>query len=228
MGKESEYPPRFTSTAARIYAVIGVLIALGWPFAVRLFVSGTGSRLTSIRDDFRTMVVEWSVVALLAAIAFGLQRLRPRSFCLKGLGWLDLLIALGGLLAALLLSGAVSIHVAAPKFDLHQIASVPLAIRICLVLTAAICEEFIYRGFAIEELGMLAGSRWFGAIVSLALFSLGHVGVYGFSTALLIPATVGLVITLLYMFRKNLVVCMLVHAGMDGLFLILIPAFFHR
>ncbi len=228
MGKESEYPPRFTSTAARIYAVIGVSIALGWPFAVRLFVSGNGSRLTSIHDDVRTIAIEWSVVAVLAAIAFGVQRLSPRLFRLKGLRWLDVLFVFGGLVAALVLSGAVSAHVATPKFDLRQIASVPLAMRICLVLTAAICEEFIYRGFAIEELGALVGNRWIGAIVSLALFSLGHVGVYGFSTALLIPATVGLVLTLLYMFRNNLLACMLVHGGMDGLFLIVIPAFIHR
>jgi uncharacterized protein len=208
--------------------MFGVLVALGWPFAVRLFVRENGSRLTSVHDDLRTMAVEWSVVAILAAIAFGLQKLRPRSFGLRGLGWRDALVGFGGLVAALVLSGAVSGLVAAPKFDLHQLAQVPIAVRVCLVLTAAICEEFMYRGFAIEELGALTGSRWVGALGSLALFALGHVGVYGFSSALLIPASVGLVITLLYMFRGNLLVCMLVHGGMDGLFLILVPAFVHR
>jgi uncharacterized protein len=174
------------------------------------------------------MAVEWTVVAILAAIAFGLQGLRPRFFRFRGLGWRDALLALAALVAALLLSGAVSVVVAAPKFDLYQMASVPIVVRACLVLTAAICEEFIYRGFAIEELGMLAGNRWAGAVGSLALFTLGHAGVYGFSTALLIPASVGLVLTLLYMFRNNLPACMLVHGGMDRLFLILIPALAHR
>lgn len=225
---EVKGPAPLAAPLARIYALIAVFVALGWPFAVTLFVSGTGSRLTSIRDDFRTIVVEWSVVVVLAGIAFAAQKLRPRFFRLKGLGWLDLLIALGGLVAALVLSGAISVHVAAPKFDLHQIASVPLFVRICLVLTAAFAEEFIYRGFAIEEIGLITGNRWFGAVVSLALFSLGHVGVYGLSTALLIPASVGLVLTLLYMFRNNLFVCMLVHGSMDGLFLIVIPALIHR
>jgi uncharacterized protein len=216
------------SAAARAGAIVGVLVALGWPFALRLFMSGSGRRLTSVQDDLRTMAVEWSVVAVLAAIAFGLQGLRPRFFRLRGFGWRDALFALAGLLAAVLLSGAVSRLVAAPKFDLHQMASVPIAVRVCLVLTAAICEEFIYRGFAIEELGMLAANRWAGALGSLLLFTLGHAGVYGFSTALLIPASVGLVITLLYMFRNNLAVCMLVHGSMDGLFLILIPALIHH
>ncbi len=228
MDADSKEPGRSFSAAARVYAIIGVLVALGWPFAVRLFAKSNGSSLTTVHEDLRTMAIEWSVVAVLAVIALGAQRLRPRAFRLKGLGWLDVLIAFGGLLAALVLSGAVSVHVAAPKFDLHQMAQVPIVVRVCLVLTAAICEEFIYRGFAIEELGLLTGSRWFGAFASLALFALGHVGVYGFSTALLIPASVGFVLTLLYMFRNNLFVCMLVHGGMDGLFLILVPALVHR
>jgi uncharacterized protein len=211
-----------------VYAIVGVVVALGWPFARKIFVAGAGQRLATVQDDLRTMAVEWLVVAILAAIAFGLQGLRPRFFRLRGLGWRDALFALAGLVAALLLSGVLSRLVAAPRFDLQQIASVPLVVRVCLVLTAAICEEFIYRGFAIEELGMLTGSRWVGALGSLTLFTLGHAGVYGFSTALLIPAGVGLVITLLYMFRNNLPACMLLHGGMDGLFLILIPALIHR
>lgn len=224
MNTASKQDDRPASVTGRALAAIGVLIALGWPFAVMFLMKQNGSRLTTVHDDIRTIVVEWSVVAILAVIAFGLQRLRPRFFCLRSLGWIDLLSAFAGLVAALVLSGIVSRLVTAPKFDLHQIASVPIAVRVCLVLTAAICEGFIFRGFAIEELGMLTGSRWFAAFASLVLFALGHAGVYGFSTALVIPASVGLVLTLLYMFRRSLPVCMLVHGGMDALFLILIPA----
>lgn len=224
MRPNNEEPTRFVSAAGRVSALAGVLVALGWPFARMFSKKQNGSGLTSVRGDIHTIVVEWSVVAVLAAIAFGLQRLRPRFFRFRGLGGIDLLSAFAALVAALALSGVVSRLVTAPKFDLHQIASVPIALRVCLVLTAAICEEFIFRGFAIEQLGMLTGSRWLGAFISLALFALGHVGVYGFSSALLIPASVGLVLTLLYMFRKSLPVCMLVHGGMDALFLLLIPA----
>jgi membrane protease YdiL (CAAX protease family) len=115
-----------------------------------------------------------------------------------------------------------------PKFDLHQLAGVPLGVRFALVLTAALCEEFIYRGFAIEELGAIFRNRWAGAIVSVVLFGFGHIGTYGFSTALLIQASVGLIITLLYMLRNNLPVCMLMHGSMDALFLIVVPALLGR
>ena len=219
--KQDDQPVSITN---RAFAAIGVLVALGWPFVRMVSSRQNGSRLTTVHDDLHTIVLEWSIVAILAAIAFGLQRLRPRFFRLRPLGWLDILFAIAALVAALLLSGVISRLVTAPKFDLHQIASVPLAVRVCLVLTAAVCEEFIFRGFAIEELGLLTGSRWIGAFGSLAFFALGHAGVYGFSTALLIPASVGLVLTLLYMIRKSLPVCMLVHGAIDAVFLILIPA----
>jgi hypothetical protein len=38
--------------------------------------------------------------------------------------------------------------------DLQKMAAVPLNLRIAVVLTAAICEEFMYRGFGIEELAL--------------------------------------------------------------------------
>jgi len=224
MTPDNAEPIRSVSAAGRVWAIVGVLVALGWPLAGIFSATRNGSSLTSLRAGIHTIAAEWLVAAILAAIAFGLQRLRPRSFRIGGLGGLDLLSAFGALVAALALSGIVSRLVAAPKLDLHRIASLPLGVRVGLVITAAICEEFIFRGFAIEELGMLTGSRWFAALVSLAVFALGHTGVYGFSTALLIPASVGLVITLLYMFRKSLPACMLVHGGMDALFLLLVPA----
>jgi membrane protease YdiL (CAAX protease family) len=37
----------------------------------------------------------------------------------------------------------------------------------------------------------------------------------------------GLVLTLLYMLRNSLPACMLVHGGMDALFLIFVPALIH-
>src|SRR6185312_13574777 len=87
-----------------------------------------------------------------------------------------------------------------------QRPGVPLSLRADLVLTAGICEEFIYRGFAIEELGALAGSRWLAALVSLIFFTLPHARLYGFSSALILPA-------------------MLMHAIVDGIFVILVPMF---
>jgi len=108
--------------------------------------------------------------------------------------------------------------------DLQKLAAVPLGLRIVVVLTAAICEEFIYRGFGIEELAYLTGRRWLAGLLSLILFTVSHAGLYGISAALIIPGLVGAVLTGLYLWRRNLLSCMLMHAIMDGIFVIVIPA----
>ncbi len=206
----------------RVWALLGVILALAWPFRTLLF--ERRNHLLSSNDDIRTIIAEWLVVLVLAWIAFGLQRKRPEFFGLRMFGWRDFLYMLGALVGVFVLSAALSAFVTAPKVNLHQFTATPVALRVLLVLTAAICEEFIYRGFAIEQIGELTGSRWLGAFLSLFFFGLGHIGLYGFSTALLIPTSVGLMITLLYMFRRNLPICMLMHGIMDTLFVIVIPA----
>lgn len=125
-----------------------------------------------------------------------------------------------------MLSGIASHMVAMPSSlsDLSKLAAVPLGLRIALVLTAAICEEFMYRGYGIEELTYLTGNRWLAGFLSWLVFTVSHVGLYGVSRALIIPALVGAVLTALYLWRRNLPACMLMHALMDGIFLILVPA----
>ena len=227
MGSEDEVVSRFGSVKQRIFAVIGVVLAFGWPFLVAVVYPQRGNPLGSTRGGLRTIVAEWSVVVILAAIAFGLQGSRPAMFRFHGFGRTDIRYLIGAFVVAFVFAGAVSRLVAAPKVDLHQITKIPLAVRCVLVVTAAVCEEFMFRGFAIEEIGALTGSRWGGAAISVVLFGLGHVGLYGFSTALLIPMSIGLVITLLYMFRNNLPICMLLHGLIDGLSVIVVPAFSH-
>jgi len=108
--------------------------------------------------------------------------------------------------------------------DLQKLAAVPVGLRIAVVLTAAICEEFIYRGFGIEELAYLTGKRWLAGLLSLTLFTVSHAGLYGISVALIIPGLVGAVLTGLYLWRRNLLSCILMHAIIDGIFVVVIPA----
>src|ERR1017187_453021 len=99
---------------------------------------------------------------------------------------------------------------------LRKLAAIPLELRIAVVLTAAITEEFIYRGFGIEELAYLTGKRWLAGVLSLILFTVSHAGLYGMSAALIVPGLAGAVLTGLYLWRHNLPSCMLMHAIIDG------------
>ena len=53
---------------------------------------------------------------------------------------------------------------------------------------------------------------------------MSHAGVYGISVALIVPGLVGAVLTGLYLWRRDLLSCMLMHAIMDAIFVIVIPA----
>jgi membrane protease YdiL (CAAX protease family) len=159
-------------------------------------------------------------------IAFAIQRWRPSELGIRWLRWRDVLACLAGVIVAFALSGAASRFVVMPSSvsDLRKLAAVPLELRIVVVLTAAICEEFIYRGFGIEELAYLTGKRWLAGLLSLVLFTVSHAGLYGRSVALIIPGLVGAVLTGLYLWRRNLLSCMLMHAIMDGILVVVIPA----
>ena len=203
-------------------AALAVLFVFGWPLIVN-FIGGQRS-ITSAGDDLRTVAVEWTIVAILAAFAFGAQRVRPASFRIAMFSLRDVLCMLGLLVVMYPLVGVVLRFVAPPKFDLKQLAAIPFGVRLLLPITAGVCEEFMFRGFAIEEIGLLTGSRSLGAALSVIFFGLGHVGTYGVSTAVFLPMTIGLVITMLYMWRRNLPLCMLMHTIVDSISLLLIPA----
>jgi membrane protease YdiL (CAAX protease family) len=206
-------------------SIAGLAVAFGWPllFAIP---GVSAHKLTDVRDEVVNIGVKWAVLLVLCAIAFLIRRWKPCDLGIRGLGLVDVLAALGGLLIAFVLSGIASHIVAMPTSlsDLRKLAAVPLGLRIALVLTAAVCEEFIYRGYAIEELAYLTGSSWLAGLLSWLVFALSHVGLYGVSRALIIPALVGAVLTGLYLWRRSLPACMLMHSLMDGIFLILVPA----
>lgn len=209
----------------KVSALIGLAVAFAWPLVYSIPGVST-HKLTNVRDDIVQICVTWLVTSVLCVIAFAVQRWRPSEFGIRGLGWRDVLASLAGVILAFLASGAASRLVAMPSSvtELQKLVAVPLALRIAVVLTVSICEEFIYRGFAIEELAYLAGTRSLAGLLSWILFTVSHTGLYGLSAALIIPGLVGAVLTGLYLWRRNLPSCMLMHAIMDGIFVVLIPA----
>jgi membrane protease YdiL (CAAX protease family) len=206
----------------KLPAAAGVAIVFLWPF---VFLGGH-QKITDVHEDLKIMAGEWVATLAVAFIAFRLQGRNPSWLRIRMFGWRDLLAMVAAIAAAVLLLSVVGRFVhsnAISPEDLRQLPNVPLVFRLSLVLTAGICEEFLYRGFAIEELGILTGDRRLAALFSLLFFTLAHIGRYGFGAALLIPGIIGAMLTLLYLWRSNLPVCMLMHAIFDGFALIVVP-----
>jgi membrane protease YdiL (CAAX protease family) len=96
-----------------------------------------------------------------------------------------------------------------------SIKSMPLWFRILLILRAATFEEIFYRGFMIERLTEVTRLRWLAALVSFGAFTLAHVNGWGWAH-LMIAGFGGIVLTMLYLLRKDLACNMLAHFLTDA------------
>lgn len=212
-------PPR-----ARIGTAIGLALIVAYGLGA---LAHRGVSLGSVHDDLQAIVRDWLVVLILAVIGLGIEKHPPRFFGLRRPGWRDLLALLAFFVVTAVITTLVT-QLPTVNGELRQIkmaglAAVPLGVRVALVLTAAACEEFIFRGFVIEEVAEWSGSMPLAAGLSLILFVVPHAWIYGFSLALAVPAILGGSLTLLYLWRRNLPICMLMHAIVDGIPLIAIP-----
>jgi membrane protease YdiL (CAAX protease family) len=97
----------------------------------------------------------------------------------------------------------------------------PLAQRCFVVVTAAVTEELLYRGYAIGIGQHLLGSVWLACVLSVAVFTLAHLRM---GLANLVPVfACALAITLLFTVTNNLWSCIVVHAILDGIAVIVMP-----
>ncbi len=86
---------------------------------------------------------------------------------------------------------------------------------VCLALRAGVIEELFFRGLAIEQLTVLTGSRWLAAIIPTTAFVLLHA--LRFDWVQLVPiAAVGIVLTGLYLWRRDLWANIVAHFLIDA------------
>jgi membrane protease YdiL (CAAX protease family) len=101
--------------------------------------------------------------------------------------------------------------------DLH------LPVRVVLVLTAGICEEFLFRGYGIHVLSRYTGSKWSAGVLTLFFFTIAHAATVGWTMHLIFPFLIGTFLTLLYLWRENLVITAAMHTLIDTIGIILVP-----
>lgn len=92
------------------------------------------------------------------------------------------------------------------------------------VVRAGIAEEIFYRGYAIERIEALTGSRWLAAFVPLLAFAAFHYrqGWAGIFVALVL----GAILTGFYMWKRNLVANMVAHFLVDFIPNVALPLIF--
>ena len=170
------------------------------------------------------LVVHWLNLAVLIAIVVFAERQPLAAIGLKPMRWWTIP---AGLLAGVVITILTGVLVSAFRLNSDMqfatyLQSLPFITRLLLAVTAGVFEETLYRGYAFERLTMIWGNKWAAAAVTVALFTLAHAPVAG--VAQLLPiGMVSVFVTLLYLWRRDLVLNMTAHATIDAIGLLLAP-----
>jgi CAAX protease family protein len=214
-----------TGSSSRGWTLAGLAIALlGIPAIV------TGQRLLSPSPTAFGAVVAREV-AILALTAFLLwivvtrerQPLSSIGFRVdrigRSLAWGFALaiVCFAAVLACLASYSALGVH-----YGEGAALSRSLPVTLLTVMRAGISEEVFYRGYAIERLQSLTGSKSIAGAISLAAFAGFHFrqGPAGIVLALVL----GAVITGYYLWKRDLLAAMFAHFLVDFVPNVLVPA----
>jgi membrane protease YdiL (CAAX protease family) len=222
--------PRSQRTRARSRAWVTALggIGLAWspmwlPPTLRAAGADPRPLLAAIGLAGPAASISWNLLAtaLVLAWVFGVERSRLTSLRIgrptgKDLEWA--LILFGGAMTWSWLAQLIRPQTA-PDSGSATIAALPVLTVVAMILTAAICEEILFRGYPLERLTQLTGRRWVAVATTLPFFVAPHLFTFG-PEWLLYNASGTVAIYVLYLWRRNLVACMVLHAAVNAPILI--------
>jgi len=198
------------------------------PLAPPVEVSGLRGALLA------TLVRDLALLLLLAALVvadgqgprhLGLERrhlgdeLRAAVPALVGLMLAHFVVSLLVVLGALAVGGDVLGAEIGARTELVDTLVERLVLTLPLVVVASVTEEIAFRGFMLPRLRVVLGG-WAPALLLGALsFGLGHV--YEGTLATVQTAGIGLVLGVIFLWRRRLPACIVAHVGFNALALLL-------
>ncbi len=200
-----------TAPNSLVFVAAGLLIAyspsyigplLGW-MGVNIGPSGPQSIL----------LWNWLAVGTLVAYILFVERKRLASILLirpkgKDIEWAFYFWGIGVGVSWLMLQLFPQSETYSSGVD--AIITLPIVVVIGIIFTTAISEEILFKGYPIERLRELTGKLWVGVLVSFALFITPHLLFFGPEWLLYNGIATGL-IYVLYVWRRNLYACILLH-----------------
>lgn len=199
-----------------ILALVGLCLAWGLP---EIMVIGRPPAGDAMTLRIAREAVWWALAAIMLFWVIGIELLPLSSIGLRRptfgtFGWGSAFFL--AMMASVLLSYAVII----PALGLHQdiattrsLIAVPFWLQCVTMVRAGVCEEILYRGYPIERIGQLTRRRWVGALLSLAAFIVAHGG-WALSQFVVVMFS-GVLLTALYLWKRNLPACMIAHGLTD-------------
>ncbi len=213
----------------QIIEVAVFLFLIGPSLALSLFLINQGNvsfLLTAVATILRDL-------SLLSLILFFLWR---NNESVRQIGWtlfnIRTEILLGILLFLPIFFGAAAfeaflsaIGLSAPSTPLPSIEPsknvLEMVVALVLVIVVALTEETIFRGYLMLRFKNVLGSPFWSVLLSAFIFSLGH-GYEGTAGVVTVGA-LGIVFSIVYLWRKSLVAPIMMHFLQDTVSIVLLP-----
>ena len=205
--------------------LVGLSVALLSPLLTNLVVTRVLGVMPSRALVAAGLVIHWVIFIALVIIVRLWEQEPLQSIGWRQPRWSTLGFGIVAGVVIIVVSGLVTDGLGL-RSDQHFLAflqSQSVVVRVLLVVTAGVFEETLYRGYGIERLSRYCGGKYVAAAISLALFTLAHASVVEASALLPILIVAGLV-TLLYLWRRDLLLNMVAHTTIDAMGLLVIPS----
>ncbi len=214
----SSTPPASRPIHNRTLLIIGLLLNL---FVAEAPLGTWGDRVFGKTHLMGHEVFWWCAVLLMLGYVAFVEHRRMSSVGFRRPRVLDLALAI--VVGILMVVGIVIIYrIVFPALHLQMntgvmgsLLATPFWYRLLLVTRAAVAEEILFRGYPIERLLELTGSRTVAGILSWAAFTYAHLAGWGWAQ-LIVAGYGGVLLTILYLWRRNLWANMLAHWIADG------------
>lgn len=202
-------------------SILGLMLTLGigsLPF------SAWDNELKDVAHMLGNEAIYWTLVAATLAYVVFVEKRALSSIGFRRPAVRDLFavlvfaIAIIAGLAALYLIVLPALHLGEEQ-AVGALAAAPAWWLAISVVRAGVSEEVLFRGYPIERLQSLTGSRSVAALLPLALFALAHVGSWGWAH-LIVAGFGGAMLTWLYFCKRNLWVNIAAHVLVDGVALL--------
>jgi len=170
----------------------------------------------------------WALLALLLAIVRRAEGQTVSSNGWRPLRWPSIVwgLALAGALIVVVAPAASwaveQLGLTTFAAGLAELGVLPPWLLVVAAFTGGIVEEALYRGYAVERLAVLTGSDRAAAACVIVAFAAAHVPFWGWGAALTLLATGG-VLTVFYVWRRDLLANIIAHVVVDLVGLAIVP-----
>jgi len=203
--------------------IVGLSLSLAIPAIFALFISPIFIQ-PNVNEPFSTLVgfaIFWGLAFAVLVFTRTIENLPLTTIGWKSLSWKSALMAVGlGVLLSLLVPVlTLLVSTVFPPSNSGTVTQVVSNfswwILLLSVFTAGITEEILFRGYPLERLQEVIGNKWISGLISLVFFVAVHATGWNIAHIIGVVLPLGMILTGLYFWQRNLLFVMIVHVVID-------------